>query len=74
MDIDAAKRITRLSAREFPGAKYDFLTCQLGVYEMVPVKTSAYRTVHERVFKLRFFGHDWDEAVASWQAATKEAK
>jgi hypothetical protein len=73
MDIEDAKRLTRLCAREFPDTRFEFLRCQLGDIKIVPTKVSVFKTVNESIFCLRFFGETWEEAVSSWQLAQKQA-
>jgi len=73
MNIEDAKRLTRLYAREYPDARFEFMRCQLGDVRVVPTKIGSYKTTNENVFCLRFFGETWDEAIGSWQLAQKEA-
>jgi len=67
VEIEDVRRTTTLEAKYVPDARYDFLRCQLGLWESVKVQTSPYRTITEKVWRLKAFGVSWDAAFAMWK-------
>jgi hypothetical protein len=73
MNALEAEDITGLTARENKGDLHnEWLRCLLGEWEIVCVKTSAFREVPEKVFRLVAFGASWENAVAMWEKMQKK--
>lgn len=63
MTLHNVEELTGMSCREFPEATTEWMRCQIGEWQVKPIRTGRFKESLEKVFSVRAFGETWEKAL-----------